>query len=144
VLAYRHLLIDADPVRPAGISSSDAELDAALKLRDEIASEIASDYRLPEPIRAVSGNGGHLLYPLPDLPAGKYGPVIKQMLKEISVKFSTDLVTIDTTVFNPSRIWKLYGTVARKGDEVDAGPHREARPYRLAYIDRLPMQEVRE
>jgi hypothetical protein len=144
VLAYRFLLIDADPVRPAGISSSDAELAAALKLRDEIADEIASGYSLPEPIRAVSGNGGHLLYPLPDLPAGKYGPVIKKMLEEISVKYSTDLVTIDSKVFNPARIWKLYGTVARKGDEVSAGPHREARPHRLAYIDRLPIQEVPE
>ena len=59
VLAYRYLLIDADPVRPAGISSSDAELAAALELRDDIANEIASDYSLPEPIRAISGNGGH-------------------------------------------------------------------------------------
>jgi hypothetical protein len=144
VLAYRFLLIDADPVRPAGISSSDAELAAALKLRDEIADEIASDYSLPEPIRAVSGNGGHLLYPLPDLPADKYGPIIKRMLEEISVKYSTDLVTIDSKVFNPARIWKLYGTVARKGDEVPAGPHREARPHRLAYIDRLPTLEAPE
>jgi hypothetical protein len=143
VLAYRYLLIDADPVRPAGISSSDAELAAALKLRDEIANEIALGYSLPEPIRAVSGNGGHLLYPLPDLPAGKYGPVIKQVSTEISTKYSTDLVVIDSKVFNPARIWKLYGTVARKGDEVPAGPKREARPHRIAYIDQLPMQEVR-
>jgi hypothetical protein len=144
VIAYRFLLIDADPVRPAGISSSDAELAAALKLRDEIAGEIASDFHLPEPIRAISGNGGHLLYPLPDPPAAKYGPIIKKMLEAISVKFSTDLVTIDSKVFNPARIWKLYGTIARKGDEVPAGPHRAARPHRLAYIDRLPMQGVPE
>jgi hypothetical protein len=144
VRAYRFLLIDADPVRPAGISSSDAELAAALKLRDEIAGEIASDYHLPEPICAISGNGGHLLYPLPDPPAVKYGPIIKKMLEAISVKFSTDLVTIDSRVFNPARIWKLYGTIARKGDEVPAGPNREARPHRLAFIDRLPVQEVSE
>jgi hypothetical protein len=144
VLAYRFLLIDADPVRPAGISSSDSELAAALKLRDEIAGEIASDYKLLEPIRAMSGNGGHLLYPLPDLPAVKYAPVIKRMLEKISERYSTDTVHIDTVVFNPARIWKAYGTVARKGDPVPPGPFREARPHRLAYIDYLPSQGVTE
>ena len=44
-------------------------------------------------------------------------------------------MNIDTTVFNPARIWKLYGTTARKGDPVPAGPSREARPHRMAYID---------
>jgi hypothetical protein len=144
VLSYRFLLIDLDPVRPSGISSSDSELDAALKLRNEVASPIASDYRLPEPIRAVSGNGGHLLYPLPDVPAAKYAPHIKRMLEEISERYSTGQVLIDTQVFNPARIWKAYGTFARKGDAVPQGPFREARPHRLAYIDYLPSQEVVE
>jgi hypothetical protein len=143
-LAYRFLLIDADPRRRSGISSSDSELAAALKLRDEIAGEIASDYRLPEPIRAMSGNGGHLLYPLPDLPAVKYAPVIKRMLEKISKRYSTGTVHIDTVVCNPARIWKAYGTVARKGDAVPPGPFREARPHRLAYIDHLPEQGVPE
>lgn len=144
VLSYRFLLIDLDPVRPAGISSSDSELAAALQLRDEIAGEIASVYKLPEPIRAVSGNGGHLLYPLPDLPAVKYAPVIKKILEEISERYSTGQVLIDTKVFNPARIWKAYGTVARKGDDVPPGPHRDARPHRLAFIDHLPELEVHE
>jgi hypothetical protein len=144
VLAYRFLLIDADPVRPAGISSSDSELAAALKLRDEIAGEIASDYKLLEPIRAVSGNGGHLLYPLEDFPAKEYASTIKKILEEISARYSTDKVLIDSKVSNPARIWKAYGTVARKGDEVPPGPYRDARPHRTAFIDHLPEQEERE
>jgi len=142
VRAFRFLLIDADPVRPAGISSSDAELAAALQLRNDIAGEIASEHKLPEPIRAVSGNGGHLLYPLPDFPAVKYAPAIEKMLKKISNRYSTDAVLIDTQVFNPSRIWKAYGTFARKGDPVPPGPYHEARPHRLAYIDYLPSKEM--
>jgi hypothetical protein len=143
VLAYRFLYVDLDPRRPAGISSSDTELAAALKLRDEIAGEIQSKYSLPAPIRAVSGNGGHLLYPLPDLPAAKYGPVVKRMLEEISTTFSTDAVSVDSKNFNPARICKLYGTTARKGDAVPAGPNREARPYRQAFIDVLPQGVLR-
>jgi hypothetical protein len=142
VLAYRFLLVDLDPVRPSGISSSESELAAALKLRDEIAEEISSDNELPEPIRAVSGNGGHLLYRLPDLAAAKYKPAVKYLLEEISKRYSTDKVLIDRKVFNPARIWKCYGTFARKGDPVPAGPHCDARPHRLAFIDYLPEQEV--
>ena len=138
VLAYRCLLVDLDPVRLSGISSSDTELNAALKLRDEIADPIASDLKLLDPIRAVSGNGGHLLYPLPDLSAQEWAPAVKQMLEHISRSFSTDKVKIDSVVFNPARIWKAYGTFARKGDPVPAGPHREARPHRLAFIEYLP------
>jgi hypothetical protein len=37
VIAYRWLPIDLDPVRPAGISSSDVELRTAIQLRDQIA-----------------------------------------------------------------------------------------------------------
>jgi hypothetical protein len=142
VLAYRFLPVDLDPVRISGISSSDSELAAALKLRDEIAEEISSDNDLPEPIRAVSGNGGHLLYPLPDMAAAKYKPAVKYLLEVISRRYSTDKVLIDTKVFNPARIWKCYGTFARKGDPVPAGPNCDARPHRLAFIDYLPEQEV--
>lgn len=33
----------------------------------------------------------------------------------------------DQTVFNPARLWKLYGTTARKGDDLPERPHRLAR-----------------
>jgi hypothetical protein len=142
VLAFRWLPLDLDPVRPAGISSSDAELADAVNLRDQIAESISTDYKLPAPIRAISGNGAHLMYRLPDLPVLKYAEVVKKMLQDISVKYSTPDVNIDSKVFNPARIWKAYGTTARKGDPVPAGPHRDARPHRLAFIDYLPGSEV--
>ncbi len=138
VIAYRWLPIDIDPVRPAGIGSSDAELHDALQLRDEVAAALVSEYSLPEPIRANSGNGGHLLVRLPDMPNDdKTKLFVVGTLAVLSNRFSTDKVKIDAAVFNPARIWKLYGTTARKGDVVPAGPHREARPHRLSYIDRI-------
>ncbi len=139
VLAYRWLPIDLDPVRPAGISSSDSELQSALVLRDQIADEICSEYELDPPIRAISGNGAHLLYPLPDLPGSKYTNAIKGMLLEISARYSNDKFKIDNSVFNPARIWKVYGTTARKGDPLPARNGHEARPHRTAYIDLIPL-----
>lgn len=138
VISYRYLPIDVDPVRPAGVSSSDAELKTALDLRNNIASEITKEIGLPAPIRAVSGNGGHLLFRLPDMPVNEESKgFIKDTLDGLSARFDTDEVKVDTTVFNPARIWKLYGTTAKKGDAVPAGEYRAARPHRMAYIDDL-------
>lgn len=138
VLAYRWLPLDFDPVRPAGISSSDAELKAALALRDKVAPIIKERLGLPEPLLAMSGNGGHALFRLPDWPAdAEHIAIMKNMLANISKEFSTLEVNIDTSVFNPARIWKLYGTAAHKGDAVSAGEYREARPHRESYIEQL-------
>jgi hypothetical protein len=71
VLAYRWLPIDVDPVRPSGISSSDAELQEALSLRDTVNKWVIESLHFPRPIQAMSGNGGHLLYRLPDLSVNK-------------------------------------------------------------------------
>jgi hypothetical protein len=136
VMAYRWLLVDTDPVRPSGISSSDAELKEALVLRDIVAEYVVAEMGFSTPIKAVSGNGGHLLFRLPDLPVNDQNiKMIRDILAGLAKRFDTALVKIDQTVFNPARVWKLYGTTARKGDEVPAGPHREARPYRMSFIE---------
>ncbi len=138
VIAYRWMPIDFDPMRPAGISSSGSELQEALKLRDTVTTWIAENLKYPNPIKAMSGNGGHLLYRLPDLPVNVDNQTfIKNTLEGLAQQFNTDMVKIDTKVFNPARIWKLYGTVARKGDELPGSEHREARPHRMAYIEDL-------
>ncbi len=136
VLAYRWLPVDLDPVRPSGIASSDVELAEALELRDVVAEWVVRELVFPSPIRAMSGNGGHLLFRLSDMPANdETRQFIKGTLEMLAARFNTDKVHVDTTCFNPARIWKLYGTTARKGDEVPAGPGRERRPHRTACID---------
>lgn len=120
----RWLLIDTDPVRPAGISSSDDEHNTALSRVHEIRDALRND-GWPEPIIADSGNGAHLLYAI-DLPAND-GGVIQRVLKALAFRFDDAVVQVDQTVYNPARIWKLYGTVARKGDSTEDRPHRLAR-----------------
>jgi hypothetical protein len=138
VLAYRWLLVDLDPVRPSGVSSNDAELATALALRDVVAEWIIEKLSFPAPIRAMSGNGGHLLFRLPDLPVNDENKAfVKNTLEGLADRFNTDKVRVDRTTFNPARIWKLYGSTAQKGDEVPAGPCRAAQPHRMAYITDL-------
>ena len=138
VLAYRWLPIDVDPVRPSGVSSSDNELKESLALRNLVADWLMTENDFPEPIRAMSGNGGHLLFKLPDLPVNDENKsFIKNIISNTADRFDTDRIKIDRTVFNPARIWKLYGTKTGKGDEIIAGQYREARPHRTAYIEKL-------
>lgn len=121
ILEIRHLLIDADPVRPSGISSTDQEKEAALELLRTVYSDLKA-MGWDEPLVGDSGNGGHLIYPVDSDCIG----LIPDFLKSLDRKYSTPEVNIDTTVGNPSRLVKVYGTVTRKGDSTTDRPHRRA------------------
>lgn len=135
ILLLRWLYIDLDPIRPSGISSTDEELKAALDLRDKIEAwfqETADP--VPCMVKAMSGNGAHLLIQLPDLefknrmdPGQDYNVLqIKATLAGLHKKFSNKAVGVDVVNYNPSRICKVYGTTARKGDHTPARPHRKS------------------
>jgi len=124
ILARRWLPLDLDPKRPSGISSTDDEHEAALARARQIRDALAAA-GWPPPIMADSGNGAHLLYAI-DEPSNDDG-LVKRILEALAVRFDDDLVSIDRSVFNPARIWKLYGTPARKGDSIPDRPHRLAR-----------------
>jgi len=134
VIARRWLLIDADAVRPAGISATDAEHAAAQELISEVSDALSRD-GWPRPIIADSGNGGHALYRI-DLAADDDG-LVKRCLEALAGRFDTTEVKLDRTVFNQARIWKLYGTLACKGDSTADRPHRMSR-----IIESPPVLEV--
>jgi len=123
ILHRRWLPIDFDAVRPKGISASDEEHNAALELALKVRDTLTAA-GWPEPIYADSGNGAHLLYRV-DLPADD-GGFIERCLKALATRFDTESVTVDTSVHNPARIWKLYGTLSCKGDNTPDRPHRMA------------------
>ncbi len=124
VLSRRWMLIDTDARRPSGISASDAEHENALRRAAEIQAYLTGE-GWPEPIVADSGNGGHLMYRI-DQPVDD-GGLIQRCLAALAARFDDEQVNVDTTVFNPSRIWKLYGTRACKGDSTPDRPHRLAK-----------------
>ncbi|MFA4826138.1 MAG: hypothetical protein WC593_13380 [Methanoregula sp.] len=126
ILCRRWLPIDIDPLRPSGVSSTDEEHGLALAKAEEIAQWMAG-LGFPEPIHADSGNGAHLLYRI-DLPNDdRATALIRECLATLDALFSDDRVTVDTANFNAARIWKLYGTISRKGDSTPDRPHRRSR-----------------
>lgn len=128
---YVYLPIDCDPKRPAGTSSTETEKayarDVAEGVRDFLSIE-----RGMESILADSGNGYHVLLPI-DLEASTENiKLVKGLLKAVKRKFETPEVGIDTSVYNPSRILKIYGSVARKGE------HTNERPWRTSCLIDVP------
>ncbi len=112
-------------MRPAGISSIDAEHQAAL-VRAWACRLWLTAQGWPEPIFASSGNGAHLIYPI-DLPNdADSADLVKRCLTALSALFSDDEVKLDISTSNASRIFKLYGTLACKGDSTRERPHRRA------------------
>ncbi|MHB8749630.1 MAG: AAA family ATPase, partial [Aggregatilineales bacterium] len=119
------LPIDFDPVRPAGISATANEKQASLE-RAWACRAWLDVQGWPEPIFADSGNGAHLLYTL-NLPnTTENAELVKRCLVALSASFSDTQVKVDTSTGNASRIFKLYGTLARKGDSTLERPHRRA------------------
>ena len=118
--------VDVDPVRPSGVSSTDEEHQAALDSAVRIADYLGG-MGWPAPVFADSGNGAHLLYRI-DLPNDdRNRDLVKRCLEVLSALFDDDQTTVDTANHNAARIWKLYGTMSRKGDNTSDRPHRRSR-----------------
>ncbi len=123
VIGYRWLFIDLDPVRKSNISSSDKELDLAKEAARKV-YEYLRYMGFSEPVKAMSGNGCHLLYRISVKNDEQGRALIERCLKVLSSMFDTDKVKVDTTNYNPSRICKLHGTLAQKGTSIAERPHR--------------------
>jgi len=57
--------------------------------------------------------------------------LVKNFLQAVDMMFSSGCVEIDTSVFNASRITKLYGTKTQKGANTEERPHRKSQ---LLYV----------
>ena len=125
IIRRRWFPIDLDPVRPSGVSSTNEEHEAAISRAGQIAAWLA-EQGFPEPIKADSGNGAHLLYRI-DLPNDEETTkLVKGCLAVLDTLFSNEKVNVDAANFNAARIWKLYGTASRKGDNTTERPHRRS------------------
>lgn len=126
VARRRWLPVDFDPVRPSGVSATNPERQAALWRAREVRDYLERQ-GWSEPVVGDSGNGAHLLYRV-ELPNDRESlELVKSVLEALSFKFSDERVSVDTTTSNAARIWKLYGTTARKGDSIEERPHRRSR-----------------
>jgi hypothetical protein len=126
VLSRQWLLIDCDPKRASGISSTDNEHGRAITVACGIWDDLHGE-GWPDPVVADSGNGAHLLYRITASNSPGATQRIQQMLKGIAARSAPDDIDVDIKVFNAARITKLYGTLTRKGDSTPERPHRRSR-----------------
>jgi hypothetical protein len=123
-IVRRHwLLIDCDSVREADTSSTKEERDIAWRV-EERCRDVLAAAGLVGPVVGDSGNGFHLCYPI-DFPNDSASrALIKATLSHLARCADEAKAVVDTTVHNASRIWKCYGTMARKGLSTAERPHR--------------------
>ena len=139
------LMIDLDAKRPAEISSSDEEHQKAMDKAVEV-KVFLTEQGWPEPVMTDSGNGAHLLYHI-EIPNDKASTdLVKGVLKALDVIFTDDAVEVDKSTFNASRICKIYGTVACKGDDTHERPHRMAKvisyPNEIGIVEQVQLQSI--
>lgn len=120
------IMIDLDPKRPAGTSSSNDEYEKAHMKAIEVYRYLMN-MGFYEPVVCSSGNGWHLLLPCKIGISTETNDVVNKFLRVLSMLFSDESIDIDVKVGNPSRICKLYGTMAKKGTNIPERPHRMAR-----------------
>lgn len=123
VIRRRWLPIDIDPIRPAGISSTEDEHELALQKADDIQRWLAGS-GWPQPLFADSGNGAHLLYRIDLANRDDMTTLLQRCLQAIAEQFDDQLVKVDVGNYNAARIWKLYYTMTAKGDSTQERPHR--------------------
>ena len=116
-------LIDVDPVRASGISSTDAQLDEARNLARLIVDYLTR-LGFPEPALGISGNGAHIIYAI-DLPVDA-GELLERCLQALAFRFNTATLLVDETVYKAAQLARVYGTLACKGDAIADRPHRRS------------------
>ncbi len=129
--------------RPSGISASNEEMAAVRIKAEEVAKYLEEEIGFARALRAMSGNGYHLNYRLPDLPNDdEHKTLIRDAMAALAEKFGK--VTIDVSVVNPARIWKYYSTTGRKGDSTPDRPHRVSyiHPDQPALLSDLPVTDI--
>lgn len=123
VVGIEWLMVDLDPKRPAGTSSTNEQIEKAKKLGNEIFDYLRK-IGFERPLVASSGNGVHLLYRVNLKNSRDNVQLLEKSLKTLNILFGNDDIDVDMKNFNPSRICKLYGTMAQKGTSTDKRPHR--------------------
>ena len=123
VTGYDWMMIDLDPIRPTGTSSTDEQIKKAKAKGNQI-YKFLKDLGFNDPLFGFSGNGVHLLYRVYLDKSEEVTALMKKSLKTLDMLFTDAEIGIDMKNFNPARVCKLYGTLAQKGANTDARPHR--------------------
>lgn len=126
VVRRRWLLIDADPGTPASTNATDAEKAGAYLVLVRVL-DLLHTAGLRGRIVSDSANGYHAAYPIDLDTSDGATQLIKDVLAGLHLRCS-ELAgpKIDRAVHDLPRIWKVPGTLARKGPHTEERPHRRS------------------
>lgn len=126
IFAVEHLLIDIDRKGKKTSPASAEELEKARLLALEIV-EFLTGQDWPPPTIVMSGNGYHLYYAIDDSdvePNPNSKCLRRALVKCLANVFDSATHQLDQDVYNESRLVKIVGTVAYKGEETPIRPYR--------------------
>jgi hypothetical protein len=117
IIGRTFIMVDLDPKRSAGVSSTNEELEYAhLKAVDVY--RFLQEHGFSEPIIAISGNGYHLNIPCRIGVSEESDAIIKKFGQALAMLFDDEHVDVDLKVHNKARLCKVYGTTASKGANI--------------------------
>jgi hypothetical protein len=127
IVRLSNLFLDIDARRKTGISSTAAELAAALGRRDAILGDFPELQAAS--VWGCSGNGGLILARTPGYPNEAEGRALwARVVDGFVARYSDNVVEVGPQSKNPARVMPLPGTVKCKGS------HRPERPHRLVTL----------
>jgi hypothetical protein len=124
ILRRRFFLLDIDPVRPSGISSSESEHQSAIDRAYQVKAWLEREFGFVWILIADSGNGAHLMIAVDLQNDDVTIELFKRCIEAVALRFEDAAMGFDRTVYNAARIWKVYGTLGCKGDSTAERPHR--------------------
>jgi hypothetical protein len=123
MLSRRWILVDCDSIRPGECSATEAERVAAFDLAENVTASL-SVFGFGNPIKADSGNGCHLIYPVEMPPDQPTSQLIKEFLGQLTNRCKVTGAKVDPVTWDSQRMVRLYGTKSRKGESTPERPHR--------------------
>lgn len=116
---------DFDPARPTGVCSTDDEMVLAYDQRDRLANALHA-IGWPVPMIGKSGNGYHAQYRTRLPNNAETREMLRAIYYGLHGEFNTPDVEFDRTVRNTARIFRLYGSINRKGENLPHRPWRQS------------------
>lgn len=126
----RKILIDIECRRGKEIPASAQEIDRAGLVTDQIAKCLFEKFSI-ECSKFLSGNGFHLIFRVNLKKNSETDGKIRKFLTDLGKKFDDADISIDTSVHDPARVCKLYGTMSVKGTASVDRPHRLAKVLKI-------------
>ena len=128
IFAAEYLFIDVDRVGKKKSPASDSELQKAWCLTSKIVDYLtAQDW--PPPTIVMSGNGYHIYYAIDDddlNPTADNKLLKRAVVGCLAKMFDSSSYQSDQGVYNESRLVKVIGTIAYKGEDSPFRPYRRA------------------